>query len=270
MKVRTAFILVIAIAIVATFADRAGHLGWIRDAASSIILPLATTAGGVTRPVLSVFTPRPAEAGDTKALGDVTAQLNAALVRINELESENRRLRSELGFKESHLDTQFQSANVIYYDPSNFVRTVTIDKGTSSGLRVGMVVVSPAGLVGRITQTSANTSRVMLINDSRSSLYAVVQRSDTRALGIVQGRLGDDLGFRFVPQAETISPGDLVVTSGRGLSFPQGLFVGKIKEVRRNDVEMFQEAVIEPAVDFTQLEAVMVITSFLPATLPAS
>lgn len=254
----------------ATVADRAGYLGWVRDGVSSLIVPLASATGSITRPLSSLFSPAAAEAeaGDAKALSDVTAQLNAALVRINELETENRRLRAELGFKESHLDTQFLSANVIYFDPSNFVRTVTIDKGTSDGVRVGMVVVSPAGLVGRITQTTASTSRVMLITDSRSSLYGVVQRSDTRALGIVQGKLDDALLFRWVPQSETISPGDLVVTSGRGLNFPQGLYIGKITNVRRNDVEMFQEADIEPAVDFRQLEAVMVITSFLPATLP--
>jgi rod shape-determining protein MreC len=129
-----------------------------------------------------------------------------------------------------------------------------------------MPVLTDAGLVGRISQVNRNAAQVMLLTDPSSSVSALIQRS--RATGMVQGRLGAELVMRYIPQTETVVVGDVVLTSGLGGTFPKRLVIGQITQVRHDDVEMFQEATIAPAVDLYDLESVMVLLNFDPIEIP--
>jgi rod shape-determining protein MreC len=132
-----------------------------------------------------------------------------------------------------------------------------------------MTVMTPRGLVGKIVQLGHNAVKVLLLIDSGSSVNAMIQRS--RAGGVVYGQRGPTgttpLVMRFIPQGEEIKPGDRVITSGLGGIFPPGIAIGQVAQVRQKDTDMFQEATIEPFVDFARLETVLVVTNHQPVRL---
>ncbi len=255
--------------------------------------PLIDLALGWFQPLLGGAVGMSARARDvTGSLGDVAAmrarinelqtqldELSNSRVRIRELESENTLLRQQLGYKQSNPDFDLVGAavlerapdlaHVIGQDPSNLVRYIIVDQGSAEGVKPGMPVVTPQGLVGRVTATGAHWAKVLLITDPSSSVNAVVQ--STRATGIVQGESGNlatnNLVIKYVPQGEAIKTGDLILSSGMGGSFPKRLVIGQVSEVRKHDIELFQEATIKPAVDFTRLESVLILKKFTPSDI---
>jgi rod shape-determining protein MreC len=101
---------------------------------------------------------------------------------------------------------------------------------------------------------------VLLLIDPASAVNARVQNS--RVSGIVRGNIDGGLIMERIPQGETISPGDIVLTSGLGGNFPDKLVIGQITEVSQQDSNMFQSARIRPTVDFGKLEELLVIVAF--------
>ena len=154
-------------------------------------------------------------------------------------------------------------ANVIARDPSNLLATIVLAAGTDDGVRVGHVVVSDQGLVGRVTEVGANYSKVLLLTDPSSTLSALVEGS--RATGIVRGQYGDALIMEWILQTEKVKAGDTVVTAGLGLGeelrslYPKGLVVGKVVQLQNAEAAAYQRAIITPAVDLRRLETVLVL-----------
>ena len=145
---------------------------------------------------------------------------------------------------------------------SGITQSIVIDLGKANGIEPGMPVVTERGLVGRITDVYNNSSRVLLINDSNSSVNTLLQNSRLR--GILRGRAGQQPIMDYLPQDNKVLVGDIVVTSGESGNFPAGVPVGQVVEVEQNDVEMFQRAVVRTTVDFDTLETVLVVTNFKP------
>jgi len=130
-----------------------------------------------------------------------------------------------------------------------------------------MPAITPAGLVGRVTEVGAHWARVLLLNDASSSVNAVVQ--STRATGVVQGQgQGSDLlVMRYLPLGDSVKEDDLILTSGIGGAFPKRLVLGQVIQVRQRDTDLFTEAIIRPSVDFSRLEYVLVMKKFTPADI---
>ncbi len=198
--------------------------------------------------------------GQSEELQKLVDQLVIENVRLREAEIENVTLRQQLGFKEANPDYQLVSAQVIGRDPSNLLQYITIDRGNGDGIAIGMPIVTPQGLVGRVVETYPRSSRVLLITDTSSSVNALIQNS--RATGVVQGKPGGGVVMRYIQQGEEVRVGDLVLTSGLGGNFPRRLVIGQVTAVRQKDIELFQEAEVEPTVEFGHLEMVMIITDF--------
>ena len=182
-------------------------------------------------------------------------------IRLREVEIEATELREQLQFKLANPTYELLAAEVIGRDPSNLLHYVIIDRGVEDGLAVGMPVVTSRGLVGRITTVYPNSSRVMLLVDPASSVNALIQSS--RATGIVQGQGRGSLTLRYVEQSEQVQVDDIVLTSGLGGNFPKRLVIGQVREVKHNDADMFQEILVQSAVDFDRLETVLVLQSFV-------
>ncbi len=176
----------------------------------------------------------------------------------NEISLENARLKSLLGFKES-VSYKVIAARVIARDPSNWASTIIIDRGSSSGIKTGMVSVTFYGLVGRVMETSSNTSKIMLINDPNLSISAIAQRS--RQEGLVCGSLGGTLLMKYLPKDSDIKISDSIITSGMTHIYPKGLVVGTVVGLGREFSSLSTYAVIKPAVDLAALEEVLVIVS---------
>lgn len=197
----------------------------------------------------------------------VTQSLGVENLRLQEVERENQRLRELLAFAETRPSFELQGgqiiARVIGQNATNYLNFAMIDLGSRHGIRVGMPVVNEQGLVGRINEVTETTSKVLLLTDPSSTVNAILQAS--RLTGVISGRPGDDPVIGFLPQGTEIGVGEVVLTSGMGGKFPKGIHIGQVVEVRQRDVNVFQEAVVRPTVNFGRLELVMVVTNFDPS-----
>ena len=138
------------------------------------------------------------------------------------------------------------------------VRSYTIDKGSSDGLKRDMSVISPAGVVGRVIMPSRRAAQVQLLIDRNAAAAALIER--TRAQGMVLGQGGDTLLMEYVPGTSDVKPGDLVVTSGMDAIYPKGFVIGTVETVDRGP-GTFHKIIVRPAVDFSRLEEVLVVTT---------
>ncbi|HUE88454.1 MAG TPA: rod shape-determining protein MreC [Vicinamibacterales bacterium] len=140
-------------------------------------------------------------------------------------------------------------------------RDMTIDKGSVDGIARDMAVVSPAGVVGRVTLTSPRAARVQMLIDRNAAAGAMIER--TRAQGLVRGK-GTTLSMDYVPGTADVRQGDLVVTSGIDKIYPKGFVIGTVEAIERGR-GTFHEIVVQPSVDFSRLEEVLVVTTPPPA-----
>ncbi len=190
-----------------------------------------------------------------KALGLAQQQNN----QLRELKLTNVRLRSLLDFQKT-MTNQVLAAEAIGKDPSQWYKTIIIDKGKDEGVAKGMAVVVPEGIVGQVMDVSAHYSKVLLIIDPSSAVDALVQRA--RARGVVKG--GSSSGqclFKYVLRKHDVGVGDRVVSSGMDGVFPKGLAVGHVAGVIKRSSGIFQEVTVTPFVDFEKLEEVLVVLS---------
>jgi rod shape-determining protein MreC len=192
-------------------------------------------------------------------------RLEASLVRMRELELENRDLRQMLGLREVAPVGTLLSANVIARDPVVLLNSITIDRGSDDGVAVNQAVITHRGLVGRVVEVHPRAAKVLLVTDVNSAVSARVQNPDSRATGTARG-IGDGrLLLQYVPRADKLRTGDIAITTGIGGVFPAGLVIGNVVQVRQRDVEVFQEALVEPAVDVRNLERLYVLLRAAPA-----
>lgn len=181
--------------------------------------------------------------------------LLSELQQVEEFRLQNERLRELLSFVDD-VDRPALPAQVIGEDVSSWARTVTIDKGTRAGLRVGLPVVAAQGVVGQIIKAAPNSSRVLLVTDASSAIAAIIQR--TRARGVARGQ-GEKMSLEYVLRDADVTIGDLVVSSGMGGVFPKGLPLGRVADVQRDEFDLFQRVEIVSVVDFSHLEEVLVV-----------
>ena len=185
-------------------------------------------------------------------------ELAEVRVRLQEergLAQQSQTLQTLLNLKMS-ITLSTTASNVIAGGASPEFRTITIDKGTGDGLRPDMAVIAPAGVVGRVILPASRASKVQLLIDRNAAAGAIVER--TRAQGVVVGTGADRLRMDYVPGAADVKAGDMVVTSGIDGIYPKGFVIGHIESVHRGAGE-YSAIVIRPAVDFSALEAVLVV-----------
>jgi rod shape-determining protein MreC len=149
------------------------------------------------------------------------------------------------------------AARVIAYDPSLWSRCALLDQGEAQGVKWGLPVLASAGIVGRIVETYANYSKVMLIVDRNSGADAMIQR--LRVRGILQGKGGNRCSLDYVPKSADVQVGDLVLASGLGGVYPKGLIFGKVSAADKKVPGLFQEIEVTPTVDLSALEEVVVV-----------
>ena len=188
-----------------------------------------------------------------KAENDV---LRAKLNTAGEIALENKRLRDLLDIKNKS-EWNTVAAAVTGRRPDNWSSIVLINKGSSSGIRPGCIVVNRLGLVGRVAETSAAFSKVILANDHNFSISAFVQRS--RQEGLVTGTLGSNLLMKYLPPTADIRENDVIVSSGLTELSPKGLLIGTVVKTGTEFSGLGKYALISPAADLEGIEEVLVI-----------
>ncbi|MGD2155461.1 MAG: rod shape-determining protein MreC [Anaerolineales bacterium] len=193
------------------------------------------------------------------------AQLQSQIIEMQQQLTEYEILAALVDFARAHPDNLYLGATVIGRDPSPFLHYIIINKGSDDGLRRGMPVVTQQGLVGRISRVTAEGSTVQLITDPASSINIRIEPSSAEA--VLSGSITGDISLDLIPQTANVKPGDLVLTSGLGGNYPTNILIGRVTGVRSQDVALFQNASVQPTVDFSQLEIVLVITNFKPVDI---
>ena len=190
------------------------------------------------------------------------AELQKENHQMKEMALANERLQKLLQFREK-ISVSVTAAEVIGQDPSSWFKSVTLNKGEKDGVKKGMAVISPEGVIGQILKTAPHYSTVLLITDYNSAIDSIIQR--TRAKAIVEGKGENRCQLKYLLRTEEVIVGDSVVTSGLSGNFPKGLTVGEVRKVDKKGHGVFQYAELVPSVDLTKLEEVLVITgSSLP------
>lgn len=177
--------------------------------------------------------------------------------KLREIQKENERLASLLNFVEKERLVGL-GARIIGYDPSNWVESVTVDKGSSHGISNGMAVVDGIGVVGKIVETGISTSRLLLLSDNVSGIDAIIQ--DSRARGVVTGKGGGKCRLEYVSRDYEVKVGDTVITSGMDGIFPKGLLIGVVSFIDRDTGSLFQEMDVTPSVELSRLEYVFIVS----------
>jgi len=266
-KLAIAFIVALALILSWFVLEQTSDANPLRDVFAQILSPPQLAAHRGARPVGQFFQQIASAsqlAKDNQDLLEENARLKSEIVRLREAQIENETLRRQLKFKSAVPNYKLLSAEVIGQDPSNLLHYLIIDRGSSDDIERGMPVITAEGLVGRISAVSSGSATVMLLTDPSSSVSGLVQRS--RATGIVQGHTAQKLVMRYIPQGDTVTVGDTVISSGLGGNFPKRLVIGHVSEVTNRDVAMFQEATVQPATSLRDVEVVMVVLSFTSET----
>ncbi|HTI53102.1 MAG TPA: rod shape-determining protein MreC [Verrucomicrobiae bacterium] len=195
---------------------------------------------------------------DNAALREENEQLRVQSMQAGETREENARLRRLLVLRD-RLPLATVAGEVIGREAGGWVRSLTVNRGRGDGIAQQTPVIVPDGLVGRVVQVHRGAAVIQLLNDPASTVGAVIQR--TRTAGLVEGDAGGTVRFKFMARdGASVAPGDLVVTSGLGTLFPKGLPVGRVVKIEDKGSALFHFAVLAPAVDFSRVEEVLLVT----------
>lgn len=190
-------------------------------------------------------------------------ELLAEIIVLKGLERENETLRRAL---EIDLEKDFKLilGQVIGKDISS--DSILIDKGESDGVLKDMPVITKERVIlGRISEVYNKYSKIMLLTSKKSSFDAKIfssEKEEKDISGIVKGRDNLKVFIELVSKDEDIVQGDLVITTKLGGVFPDNLLVGQIKEIRKKDIESFQQAEIEPTFNINDLNHLFIITGY--------
>jgi rod shape-determining protein MreC len=193
------------------------------------------------------------------------SRLQVQIVELQQQVAESQLLSTLVDYERKHVENQYAAASVIARDVSPFMHYVIIDRGSDNGLRKGMPVITQQGLVGTITAVTAGAARVQLINDPGSNINVLMQQSGEEA--VLNGQITGEIELNMIRQNASIQPGDLVMTSGLGGNYPADIVVGQVITIRNEASALFQTASVQPAVDFSQLSIVLIITNFQPVDI---
>ena len=198
-----------------------------------------------------------------KMLRSEVEQLRQRDVNVNEIMAENTRLTNILNYKNAVKQFDTAVAKIISYDSSNLTNSITINLGAKDGMQKNMPIITPQGLVGTIVAVYEHSAKVQLILDPRSAVGAIIQRPESRVIGIMQGSVGVQTLAKMVniPRDADVVVGDNVLTSGYGGLYPKGIVIGEVVEVTNEAGGLLKYATVKTAVDFYRIEEVLVIVN---------
>jgi len=193
---------------------------------------------------------------ENERLRETLRILNQKNNHYAELLLENERLRKLLDLR-AKLSYPSITSSIIGKVSSDWFRAIFCDKGSLQGVKKGMAVISPEGVVGRVVAVSPHMSKVLLITDPSSSIDAFVQRS--RAKGMIEGGDNGHCYLKYLLRTDDVMVGDKVFTSGIGGIFPKGLYIGQVTKIFKKKYGLSQQVEVTPAMDFSKIEEVLIL-----------
>ncbi|MBT4128163.1 MAG: rod shape-determining protein MreC [Nitrospina sp.] len=199
-------------------------------------------------------------------LVETSKENDRLLLKVNLLSKKNNELieRNKLLERSDNLiefldkdERPFVIAKVIGYDATQWSKVIFINRGTNHKVQKNSSVMNNAGVIGHVIHSSPNSSKVLLITDGRSAVDSLFQ--ETRESGITVGTGENICEMKFVPISAKINLGDKVISSGLGGVFPKGLVVGRVVDIVKQSQELFQDIMVEPSADLSNIEEVIVL-----------
>lgn len=216
------------------------------------ILAPAEAAGGWVERGVGVY-------WENEKLRQRAASLQMEVDAMRAERGENARLRTLLRLEQRN-SYLLLAADVSGRSLDRLGGSLTLDKGARDGVVENRAILTPEGLVGRVERVTPHQARVLTLLHRECAVAARVAR--TRVEGVLRWEFGDQPTLRllYVSSQEDAKVGDLVVTSGLGGIFPEGIRVGTIERVGIEPNGLMKEIVVAPAVDFRSVEQVLVYT----------
>lgn len=197
---------------------------------------------------------------ENEKLKQKNIELEEALRGLEVIQSENSTLKEYLNLTEQYKSYKTVPAYVINKDTSNYSRVFVINTGSDSGVRENMTVISAEGLVGHVISVTKDTAKVQTLIDTSNVVSATLENSKDNV--ICRGTLnGNELKATYISTDTVLTEGEKLHTSGMGGIYPKGIYIGEIKKI--NDAKNITDRsfIVEAAVDFENLETVLVITN---------
>jgi rod shape-determining protein MreC len=243
---------------------QAGGVRLIRLWTLKAVLPAERLSSGVFGGVRAWF-------GDYVTLRHTRGENDALRAEVGRLELQNQQLREAarevpeltalLGFQRG-FELRTVAAQVIGSSSSTDAQLLYLNRGTENGLRLNMAVLTPEGVVGKLTQVLSNASQVLLISDPESGAGVLIGNQGVH--GILHGLGAGRAEIERVLKDEPVQVGDAVVTSGEDQVYPKGLKVGTVTGVGASHDGVFKTVSLRLAANLGRLEQVLVVTAQLP------
>ncbi len=269
--VLVALIVVSLVLISISFSEaQSGPLHTMQRGIASVLSPLEEGAERALKPardLVNWLDETFAARGENERLQDEVAELRSELAEAQSAVGQNEELRGLLDLDKTAALGGLEpvTGRVIGRSPTVWYSTVTIDRGSSSGVEVNDPIINADGLVGRVSEVTQGTAQVTLITDHRSAVSARVLPDGPS--GVVEPEVGDpdDLLLDFISNDETDLEGKLLVTAGWSngqvsSAYPPGLEIGRVTEASVGEQESFQRVHVDPFADLRELDFVQVLT----------
>ena len=249
-----------------------GGLHAVQDAGARALRPFAIAVDRVASPFedgYGYFDGLFRAKEENERLRDQLDRLRIQAIQNQTASRENASLKALLQFRDGPSyprDYGYVAARVIARAPTAFQQQIGIAAGSADGIRENDPVVTRDGLVGQVTRLGSHTAQVTLLTDRASAVSAT--DLTTNASGLIRHgeARGDTLVFDRVPKDEVVQEGDVVVTAGTqpgGLPslYPKGIQIGQVTSVGQTDADLYKQVQVQPFVDFSSLDAVLVLVS---------
>jgi len=260
VSIQRSTILVIAVIVLGVGLGIVGN-SWLVQLGRALLLPFFGIGRGIAsngEQLQLLLTPRSELIKENIRLRVRVEELELEVQRLQEVERENRRLRSLIGWQQQ-APWKLKLARVIGRDPSSWWRVVQIDVGEKDGVEKDAPVLTPAGLVGKVGQVDKYFSWVYLIGDPRCRVSVVVEEGP---MGIIQNASSATAGIvdlNYLPKSAELRPGQRVFTSGVGGIFPKGIPIGVVIDSEDVELGLYKRARVRLSADISRLEEVWVM-----------
>ena len=236
---------------------------YVENAFSAIVMPIQTGYTFLKNKVsgnTNFFINMDELKAENEELKNKNSELEKSLRELEIIKAENQTLKEYLGLTQKYTEHKTVPAYIISKDISNYSNIFVINAGKKDGIDVNMTVIADTGLVGYVISATESTAKVETIIDTSSAVTASIEGTEDSI--VCRGSLENGmLKATYIPTGADISEGDRIETSGLGGIYPKGITIGKVKEVVQTLNKIDRYAWIEPAVDFSRLRTVLVITN---------
>lgn len=265
------FLICLCIALVLTIVPSVFSIMGYRSLAKNIVgtvtMPVrwvATTIGNAVQGWGKYFGNMKALNKENEALIEENKALKEQLQNAELLERENERLRDYLDMKNKYPSFAMEEGMIISHSSGNYITNFTLNRGTLHGIETNMPVVTKDGIVGYVVEVGLNWCMVSTLIETATSVGAYIPRSEV--VGIVSGdysmRQEGTCKIGYIDAEADVQVGDTVYSSGTGSVYPADLKIGTVTSIEVDEYNRTLVATVTPAVDFSSLKWVMIITGY--------